>query len=258
MQVALHVPSLAAQQLSADKHSAELAVVDLLKQAKAMTQEKIDLCEQRYQQKDKILQSVGSPSTDCLTRQNSAQGSALSVEEIVKGNEVQLEACKELVLAFRATRDARAQLEKCLDKEQALMQQLHDPLQQAINNSKQLISTAAERLQNSDPARDKRHSEMLIRCWTNACVQQAILSSLVLDSNPLTVCPCAPQVKLVTHACLPLQSSHLQHNMSNVVSLWTAETLTNSLARHNRCTSSRSMHKPLLQRLQSSKKCRGS
>ena len=189
LQVSLHeaLANTAAGQLSADKNAAEQAVMDLLKQAKAMTQRKIDLCEQRHQQKQMLPQSLGSSGTDGPATQNNAQASVLTVRESVKRNDVQLAACKELVLAFRATQDARAQLQKCLDKEQALMQELHDPLQRAITNSKQLIGSIAAHLQNSDPAREKQHAEMLIRCWITLRIYP-ILPDLLLDSKTVSVC----------------------------------------------------------------------
>ena len=166
LQVSLRkaMPSTAAEQLSADKHIAEQAVLDLLVRAKTLTQRKVNLCEQRHQQKDMLSQSHGCSDAGGPVTHDNGQASVLSVEETVKRNDVQLAACRKLVLAFRATQDARAQLQKCLDKEQTLMQELDDPLQQAVTNSKQQIGSTAERLQNSNPAREKRHAEMLIRC----------------------------------------------------------------------------------------------
>lgn len=81
----------------------------------------------------------------------------------VKQNDGQLAACRELVLAFRATQDARMQLQQCMDREQALLQQLQGPLQQSFTASKHLISGTAKSLENSNPTREKRHAEMLIR-----------------------------------------------------------------------------------------------
>ena len=152
-----------AQQLSADKQSAEQAVIDLLKQAKSMTQQKVELCEQRYQQRDKLSSSLASVLLGSCPGEDSAQVSIFNVEETVRSNDEQLAACRKLVLAFRATQDARIQLQKCLDQEQTLLQQLQGPVQESVAKSKQLIGATSMRLKNSDPAREKRHAEMLIR-----------------------------------------------------------------------------------------------
>lgn len=155
-----------AQQLSVDKQSAEQAVIDLLKQVKSITQRKIDMCEQRYHKKDRLSHTLGSTDVDGHAVYTSGQASHASAEELVKSNNTQLAACKRLVLAFAATRDARAQLQKCLVEEQEVLQELQDPLQQSVANTKQLIDATAERLQTSDPARERRHAEMLIRYLT--------------------------------------------------------------------------------------------
>ena len=131
-----------------------------------MTQSKIDMCEQRYQQKGQQLSCLlGSMDKDGSNAKISkdAQSPMPSVEATVKSNDVQLAACKQLLLAFCATQDARTQLQQCLDQEQALLQDLQCPLQQCVINSRQLICATAERLQSSDPAREQRHAEMLIR-----------------------------------------------------------------------------------------------
>ena len=156
----------AAEQLSADKQSAEQAVIDLLKQAKSMTQQKVEMCERRYQQIDSLSCSTASAIMGGCPAQNSNQLSMSSVKETVKHNDAQLAACREVVLAFRATQDARIQLEQCMAKEQALLQQLQGPLQQSVTASKHLINGAAKRLKNSNPTREKRHAEMLIRLFT--------------------------------------------------------------------------------------------
>ncbi len=153
----------AVQQMSADKQSAERAVIDLLKQAKSMTQSKIDMCEQRQQQKNQLSLLLGSKDAGGSNAQSSDQSSMQHTEDTVRSNDQQLAACKKLVLAFRATQDARAQLQRCLDQEQVLLQELEDPLKQCVTNSRQLLNATAERLQSSDPAREKRHAEILFR-----------------------------------------------------------------------------------------------
>ena len=167
MQVSLQskeaTAAAAVQQMSADKQSAEQAVIDLLKQAKSKTECKIDMCEQRHQQKGQLSLLLGSMDPHDPNMQNLDQSLVPSVEATVNSNDEQLAACKKLVLAFRATQDARAQLKRCLDQEQALLQESQDPLKQCVTNSTQLINATAERLQSSDPAREKRHAAMLIR-----------------------------------------------------------------------------------------------
>jgi len=153
----------AVQQMSADKQSAERAVIDLLKQAKSMTQSKIDMCEQRQQQKNQLSLLLGSKDAGGSNAQSSDQSSMQHTEDTVRSNDQQLAASKKLVLAFRATQDARAQLQRCLDQEQVLLQELEDPLKQCVTNSRQLLNATAERLQSSDPAREKRHAEILFR-----------------------------------------------------------------------------------------------
>ncbi len=153
----------AVQQMSADKQSAERAVIDLLKQAKSMTQSKIDMCEQRQQQKNQLSLLLGSKDAGGSNAQSSDQSSMQHTEDTVRSNDQQLAASKKLVLAFRATQDARAQLQRCLDQEQVLLQELEDPLKQCVTNSRQLLNATAERLQSSDPAREKRHAEIFFR-----------------------------------------------------------------------------------------------
>lgn len=153
----------AAQQTSTDKQSAEQAVIDLLKQAKSKTQSKIDMCEKRQQQKHQLSLLLGSKDAGGSHVQKGDQPSMQTIKDTMRSNDEQLAACKKLVLAFRATQDARAQLQRCLNQEQALLQESMDPLKQCVTNSRQLINATAERLQSSDPAREKRHAEMLIR-----------------------------------------------------------------------------------------------
>ena len=153
----------AVQQMSADKQSAEQAVIDLLKQAKSKTENKIDMCEQRHQQKGQLSLLLSSMDANGPNMQNGDQSLVPSVEATVRSNDEQLAACKKLVLAFRATQDARAQLQRCLNQEQVLLQESMDPLKQCVTNSRQLINATVERLQSSDPTREKRHAEMLIR-----------------------------------------------------------------------------------------------
>jgi len=151
----------AAQRTSTDKQSAERAVI--VKQAKSMTQSKIEICEQRQQQKHQLSLLLGSKDAGGSNVQNSDQPSVQNIEDTMRSNDEQLAACKKLVLASRATQDARAQLQRCLEQEQALVQELQDPLQECVINSKQLLNATAERLQSSDPACEKRHAETLIR-----------------------------------------------------------------------------------------------
>jgi len=153
----------AAQRKLTDKQSAERAVIDLLKQAKWMTQSKIDMCEQRQQQKHQLSLLLGSKDAGGSHMQKGDQPSVQSIEETMRSNDEQLAACKKLVLAFRATQDARAQLQRCLEQEQVLLQELQDPLQECVINSRQLLNATAERLRSSDPASEKRHAEMLNR-----------------------------------------------------------------------------------------------
>ena len=153
----------AAQRKLTDKQSAERAVIDLLKQAKWMTQSKIDMCEQRQQQKHQLSLLLGSKDAGGSHVQKGDQPSMQSIEDTMRSNDEQLAACKKLVLAFRATQDARAQLQRCLQQEQALLQELQDPLQECVINSRQLLNVAAERLESSDPAHEKCHAEILVR-----------------------------------------------------------------------------------------------
>ncbi|KAL0045887.1 hypothetical protein WJX82_007633 [Trebouxia sp. C0006] len=173
----------AVQQMSADKQSAEQAVIDLLKQAKSKTEKKIDMCEQRHQQKGQLSLLLSSMDANGPNMQNGDQSLVPSVEATVRSNDEQLAACKKLVLAFRATQDARAQLQRCLNQEQALLQESMDPLKQCVTNSRQLINATAERLQSSDPAREKRHAEMLIRDLNKQLGDAQHLQQLKLDAQ---------------------------------------------------------------------------
>ena len=76
----------------------------------------------------------------------------------MQSNNEQLLACRQLVLAFHATEDARAQLQQRLHEEQALLQKLQDPLQPSLVKSRLAITATSECLKESIPAREKRHS----------------------------------------------------------------------------------------------------
>ena len=147
-------------QLASDKHSAERTTIELLKQAKAAVQKKIAICDQRYDQTERIAglwQPDTAKQTDCK------QDRAMTYADIVSSNDEQLSACREAVLALRATKEARLQLQKCLDEEEAVLNRLQKPMQACIANTRNLIGSTAGQFRSSDPQRDKRHAEMLVR-----------------------------------------------------------------------------------------------
>lgn len=151
------------QQLSADAQSAKQAVIHLLNKAKALAQRKADMCEHMHQQKQRLSCLSVNAIADSSADQSGVQAPLDTVMERVKDNNQQLAACRKLYLAFQATRDARTQLQQCMDKEHALLQQLQGPLQQSVAHSKHLVTATAERLMKSNHADEKRHTEMLIR-----------------------------------------------------------------------------------------------
>ena len=93
--------------------------------------------------------STSAPAADC--------------DDVESNNEEQLSACKRVVLAFKATKAAHLELQKCLAAEEKLLQELQGPLQEAAAKTRQLINRTVEQLRNSEPRREQRHAEMLIR-----------------------------------------------------------------------------------------------
>ena len=66
--------------------------------------------------------------------------------------------------AFEATKQAREQLQACLEQEQSLLNELQDPLYLCLQQSVQILQSTTNKLRLDNPQREQRHSEVLIRC----------------------------------------------------------------------------------------------
>lgn len=97
------------------------------------------------------------------TQTDSTAGPAEAYADVVSSNEEHLSACKKVVLAFKATKAAQLEMQKCLAEEEKLLQQLQGPPQEAAAKTKQLINRTAEHFRNIEPSREQRHAKMLIR-----------------------------------------------------------------------------------------------
>ena len=166
----LTIKDSAVLQLPQEKQSAEQEVVKLLKKGKAAAERKLELCEERHRQKElmtslDLTDSNLPPTKDSPSapQDGSASASAADCDNVESSNEKQLSACKRVLLAFKATKAAHLELQKCLAAEEKLLHELQGPLQEAAAQTRQLINRTAEQFRNSEPRREQRHAEMLIR-----------------------------------------------------------------------------------------------
>lgn len=165
-------------ELVKQKESAEQAIAGLLSRIRTKTQLKLQLAIQRQEQQASILsclmtsqeQFANSPSSSSLA-------ASLSVADVKQHNSTQLQASSALSAAFADTQKARNHLQQCVEAEKTLLSVLKTPLQQAVAQSFQLVQLTASTLQNEDPARELRHTEMMLRYGTSHTACPAVAAA---------------------------------------------------------------------------------
>ena len=166
LQAALpNVGNAAVAVLAEEKEEAEQGIEVLLAEARKSIAHKLQLTKQRQQQKEDVLKCLMAARQDFadLPSSSSHAEEAESPTTIQAQNATQLRASLALLTAYRATEDAGARLQQCLQEEQILLECLEIPLQQSLGQSVQLIQFTADALQQEDPHRELRHTEMLLR-----------------------------------------------------------------------------------------------
>lgn len=137
----------------------------LLGEVRNTIKQKLDVTTQRQQQKDQVLQCLLAADRDFADLPSGSAHSAAteSATAVQSQNATQLQASLALVAAYKATANARAHLQQCLEAEHKLLRSLEDPLQQCLAQSVQLMRSTADTLQQENPQRELRHTEMLLR-----------------------------------------------------------------------------------------------
>ena len=146
------------------------------------TQKKIAICEKRYLQQQGVS-ALSSVAQSPVLPSDTPPAAGTALQDLISGNDAQLSACKRVVLALRATKAAQFQLQKCLDEEQTLLQKLQGPMQACVINTKQLISKTCEQLSSSNPKREQRHAEMLMRYIESCCCAERRIADMQLLPN---------------------------------------------------------------------------
>lgn len=156
---------IAVTALAQEKDAAEQAIESLLTEVRKNIFQKLELTKTRQQQKDKVLGCLRAAEEGFadLPSRSSHSTEAPSAAGTQAQNATQLQASLALFAAYRATADARAHLQQCLQDEQKLLTSLEAPLQHCLAQSVLLMRSTADALQQEDPQRELRHTEMLLR-----------------------------------------------------------------------------------------------
>ncbi len=159
------------------KESAELRIKTLLAEFKQLAQSKIDHCMLRLCQKDSIQQSLADAALVTAGISEMVESSQQwTVEQATGHNNDQLTACQQLIATFEATRQAKEQLQACLEQEQTLLNELQDPVNVCLQQTTQILRSTVDKMRLDDPQREQRHTEMLFRSGTRSPVPSIALT----------------------------------------------------------------------------------
>lgn len=152
--------------LTTAKEHAELKLKDEMNCHKQLVRRKISLCSQRQQQKDSVEQYIA----ECCQQlkgvekmPSSSSSKPWSFEQAMCINGYWLQIGQKLHSAFAATESAKEQLQSCLQQEQELLNRLHKPVVDGLQQSLLFLQSNAEQLAPGKPQQEQRHAEMLMR-----------------------------------------------------------------------------------------------